>query len=67
MSLKHIKLTIAGLWAVAIAGSGFVADVTSSSGWLVLAGAAIVPPLVMMQYWNHPHQTLAQRIEQDLR
>jgi len=67
MSPKHIKLTLAGLWAVALGGLGLVADVTSSSGWLMLASTAVVPPLVMMRYWNHPHQTLAQRIEQDLR
>ena len=67
MSPKHIKLTIAGFWAVALGGLGLFADVASSSAWLMVACTAAVPQLVMMRYCNHPPLTLAQRIDRDLR
>ena len=67
MALKTIKSTIAALWVFAMGAAALVADVTSFSSWLVLAGCAIVPPFVMMRYWNPPDQTLSQSIQQNLR
>ena len=67
MARKTIKSTIAALWVFAMGTAALVADVTSFSSWLVLAGCAIVPPFVMMRYWNPPDQTLSQSIQQNLR
>jgi hypothetical protein len=47
--------------------AALVADVTSFSSWLVLAGCAIVPPFVMMRYWNPPDRTMSESIQQVIR
>ena len=67
MTLKTIKATIAALWVFAMGTAALVADVTSFSSWLVFAGCAIVPPFVMMRYWNSPDQSMSQSIQQVLR
>ena len=66
MNLKTIKATIAVGWVGVLVATGLIADVTSSS-WLALAACAIVPPFVMMRYWNHPDETTSQSIQQILR
>jgi hypothetical protein len=35
----------------------------SFSGWAVLTGVAVVPPLVMMWRWNDPRQTMSESIQ----
>ena len=67
MTLKTIKATIAALWVFAMGTAALVANVTSFSSWLVLVGCAIVPPIVMMRYWNRPEQSMSQSIQQVLR
>jgi hypothetical protein len=67
MTLKNIKAMTAALWVFAMGTAALVADVTSFSSWLVLAGCAIVPPFVMMRYWNSPDQTVSESIQQVLR
>jgi len=67
MTLKTIKATIAALWVFAMGTAALVANVTSFSSWLVLAGCAIVPPFVMMRYWNPPDQTMSETIQKVLR
>jgi hypothetical protein len=67
MTLKTIKAAVVALWVFAMGTAALVADVTSFSSWLVLAGCAIVPAFVMMRYWNSPDQTMSQSIQQVLR
>jgi len=67
MILKTTKAMIAALWVFAMGTAALVADVNTFSSWLVLAGCAIVPPFVMMRYWNPPDQTMSQSIQQSLR
>jgi len=67
MTLNRIKTTAAGIWVFGMGVAGVLIDVTSSSSWLALAGCAIVPPLVMLRYWNHPEQTMSQSIQRALR
>jgi hypothetical protein len=67
MTLKNIKAGIAVAWVLVVGVAGFLAGVTSPSGWLALAGLAIVPPLVMMRFWQSPDQTMSQSIQDALR
>jgi hypothetical protein len=67
MTLKNIKSSVAAGWVVAVGAAGFVAGVTSSSGWLALAGLAVVPPIVMMRFWQQPDQTMSESIQDALR
>jgi hypothetical protein len=67
MTLKNIKATTAALWVFAMGAVALLADVTSFSSWVVLAGCAIVPPFVMMRYWNPADKTMSESIQQVLR
>jgi hypothetical protein len=67
MTLKNIKAIVAAAWVLAVGAAGLLAGVTSLSGWLALAGLAIVPPLVMMRFWQQPDQTMSQSIQEAFR
>lgn len=67
MRLVSIKAVIAMLWVVAVAIAGLVGNVNSFLLWTVLAGVALLPPVVMMRWWNDPHQSMSQRIQEALR
>ncbi len=67
MQLKYAKVTLACAWISAVCGAGLVGDVSSLPSWTVLLGFAILPPLVMMQWWNDPAQTMSESIHEVLR
>lgn len=66
MQLDSIKATIATVWVSAVCTAGIVGNVNTLSGWTVLAGVAVLPPLVMMWLWNHPGQTMSESIQEAL-
>ena len=67
MHHNTIKGFVSAAWVLAMGATGFLANVSSASGWAVLASCAIVPPLVMMQYWKQPDPTMSESIQQVLR
>jgi hypothetical protein len=67
MPLKHIKLTVAATWLVAIGVATIFSGVSSPAGWLLLAATAVLPPLAMMRFWNAPEETMSQRIRRAMR
>ena len=52
MQLASIKALIAMLWVSAVTIAGIAGNLNSSSSWIVLAGVAVLPALVMMRRWN---------------
>jgi hypothetical protein len=64
MQLNSIKLIIAMLWVAAAIILGIAANVDSLASWTVLAGVALVPPLVMIWRWNDPRQTMSESIRE---
>lgn len=67
MQLESVKATGATLWVSAVCAAGIAGSVRSLSGWAVLAGIAIFPPLVTMWRWNNPRQTTSESIREALR
>ena len=67
MTLPQIKVLAVAAWVLAIGAVALLVGVTSTSGWLVLAALAIVPPLVAMRFWKQPDQTMSQSIQEALR
>jgi hypothetical protein len=67
MQLVSIRRVIAVLWVSATFIMGIVGNFESFSSWAVLTGIAVVPPLVMMRWWNDPRQTMSQSIQEALR
>ena len=67
MQLLSIKPILATLWASLALVIGIAGKVDSFASWIVLAGVALVPPLVMMWRWNDPRQTMSESIQEALR
>jgi hypothetical protein len=67
MQLVSIKPVVAMLWVSAALIVGIAGNFSSLSSWAVLAGVAVVPPLVMMWLWNDPRQTMSESIQAVLR
>ena len=64
MQLESIKAIVAMLWVSAVFAAAIAGNSQSVSGWTVLVGVAVVPPLVMMWRWNHPAQTMSESIQE---
>ena len=64
MQLVSIKAIIALLWVSTVSVVGIAGNLNSVASWTVLAGVAVVPPLVMMWRWNDPRQTMSETIQE---
>jgi hypothetical protein len=62
MKFECTKRTFAAVWVLAMCAVGFAADVTSTSGWVILAGLALLPPIVMLRLWNDPPPSMSESI-----
>ena len=67
MQLVSLESIIALLWVSAVSVVGVAGNLDSFSSWTVLAGVAVVPPLVMMWRWHDPRQTMSETIQEALR
>jgi hypothetical protein len=64
MRLNSVKATVSAVWVSAVCAAGVAANVGSLSGWTVVTGLAILPPLVMMWRWNDPPATMSEIIQE---
>jgi hypothetical protein len=64
MQLESIKATVAVVWIAAVCAAAIASNLQSLSGWTVLIGVAVLPPLVILWQWNHPAQTLSESIQE---
>jgi hypothetical protein len=62
-----MKATVTAVWVSAICTAGIAGNLGSLSGWVVLTGLVVLPPLVMMWRWNDPRQTMSETIQEALR
>ena len=67
MELVSIAAVIALLWVSTVAIVGVGGNTNSFASWSVLAGVAVLPPLVMMWRWNDPRRTMSETIQEALR
>ena len=64
MQREYMKVMIAAVWVLAMCAGGWVAPVTSVSGWTVLGVLALLPPIVMLRLWNDPPQSMSESIRE---
>ena len=64
MKLGSIKAALAAGWILAIGIAGMVKNPHGVSSWVVLAGVALVPPIVMLWWWKDPPETISESINQ---
>lgn len=67
MQRVSIQPIIAMFWVSAVSIAGIARSFDSFASWAVLAGVAVVPPLVMIWRWNDPPQTTSEAIQEALR
>ena len=67
MQLVSIKLILVMLCVSAAFLIGIAGNADSFSSWTLLAGLAVVPPLILMWRWNDPRQTMSESIQEALR
>jgi hypothetical protein len=63
MTLKNVKLTLATVYAVGVAGVAIATGVTSPGGLVVFAALALLPAAALVALWNDPPQTLSETIQ----
>ena len=64
MQLVSLKAVLATVWVSAVLIAGLAGNLNSLSSWAVLAGVAVLPPIVMMWRWNVPRQTMSESIQE---
>jgi hypothetical protein len=64
MQLFSIKAVVGTVWVLAVCLAAIAGNLNSLPSWLVLAGVAILPPIVMMWRWNDPLQTMSEVIQE---
>ena len=67
MKTTYVNAGIATLSMIAAIAVGFLAPVTTVSGWFVLAVAATAPPLLFMHYAKPPAQTMSESIRKAIK
>jgi hypothetical protein len=67
MQLQRTKAIAAGVWILAMAAIGMVANVASTTSWAALALIALIPPVVLWRFWNAPPQSMSESIKNELR
>jgi hypothetical protein len=51
-------------WSIAVILAAIAIGITSVPNWVVVAGVAVVPPLVVRRFWRAPEQTISERIDE---
>ena len=67
MQLVSLKAVLATVWLSAVLIAGLTGNLNSLPSWAVLAGVAVLPPIVMVWRWNAPRQTMSESIQEALR
>ena len=67
MQLDSIKATVMAAWVSVVCTAGIAGNLRSLSGWTVLVGLVVLPPLVMMWRWNDPRRTMSETIQEAFR
>ena len=62
MQLLSLKRILATVWVSGALIAGIALNLNSVTSWAVLAGVAVIPPVVMMWRWNAPRQTMSESI-----
>jgi hypothetical protein len=64
MTSENVKTLLLAAWLLAVCVAAIVIGVTSVPNWLAVVAAAIVPPLVVRQFWRAPEQTMSESIHE---
>jgi hypothetical protein len=58
---RYLKSAVIALWTLGVAIAGLVSG-AAGTGWVTLAGVAVLPALIMLWFWTPPAVTTSERI-----
>jgi len=64
MQLVTLKTVLATVWISAALIAAIAGHLNSLSSWALLAGVALLPPIVMMWRWHTPAKTMSETIQE---
>jgi hypothetical protein len=64
MQFQHYRVALAAVWALAVSTLGLVVGVTSMAPLAILAGLAVLPPILMLTLWRDPVQSMSESIQE---
>ena len=67
MKLEQMSLLAAAGWVLAWVGIVLLVHVGSTMGWILLVGAGIIPPCLLLRMWRRPAQTMSESIREVLK
>jgi hypothetical protein len=67
MKLEQVSLLAAAGWVLAWVGIVLLVHVGSTMGWILLVGAGIVPPCILLRMWRRPSQTMSESIREAIK
>jgi hypothetical protein len=63
MTLQTIKMIVSGVWMLTALVIAIVTNVSWFAG-IAIAALGVLPPLVLLLWWNEPAQTMSESIRQ---
>ena len=63
MELQHYKAALVAVWVLSVSTVAIGVGVTSMTALALLAAAALLPPIVMLQVWRDPVPSLSESIQ----
>jgi hypothetical protein len=67
MKPGQIRTAIIGGWVFGLGAMGLSVDVNSVSGWMLLIGLGMLPPMTFLRMWRQPPPTMSESIRAVLR
>ena len=62
MFSETLKTLLYIAWFIAVLLVAIAIGITTVSNWILVACAAVVPPLVVRSFWRAPEQTISESI-----
>jgi hypothetical protein len=67
MKIEYVKPGLMAAWVVAVGALAYSSGTTSFPGWTVVAVLSLVPPAVMVRFWNTNSPSMSETIRDVLR
>ena len=61
MPSTNVKTLLFGAWVTAVCLAAIAVGITSIPNWVLVACLAVVPPLVVRNFWRAPEQTISRK------
>ncbi len=62
MERRYVKAVITVAWLLVVGAAGLASSLVSGYAWGVVALLAVMPPYMMIRFWNDPPQTMSESI-----